>query len=647
MAQKTSFHETEASEYVLAEPLKQWAGTPSDYPAHKTVAQLFHEVCVSQPDATAVEAGPLRIGYGQLNARADQLAARLTRRGVGPEILVGVCLDRSIDLIVALLAVLKAGGAYVPFDPAYPRERLDFMLADTKTPVMLTQKSLASMAVGTSGISTILLDEEMASDAEPEISLSQGSPSNLAYVIYTSGSTGRPKGVLVENRSIVRLVKNTNYCHFGSEEVFLQSSPVPFDASTFEIWGALLNGAKLVLMPSHAFSLDQLGQTIRDHGVTTLFLTTALFNLMVEERVEFLRPLRQLLMGGENHSVRHMQKFLKELPECTLIHCYGPTEVTTYTTAHPLRASETFPNPVPIGRPIANTTVYILNHQLQPVPPGETGELCAGGVGVARGYLNCPELTAQKFVPDPFSADAGARLYRTGDLARWLPDGTIEFVGRIDNQVKILGHRIEPGEIEATLAGHEGISQVCVIVHTEQNGTKRLVAYYAPRTPSAVSPGEVKNFLEAKLPDYMVPSFLVPVKEFRLNANGKIDRAFLPAPVALHATENGAAARAPFEQAISDEWKHVAGIDHVGLDDNFFDLGGDSLQLIAIHARLQQQLQKQFDLTALFEFATVRSLAKHLADNSDTTAAFAAVQTQAAKQRDAFLRMRNVRGAKP
>ncbi len=631
----------------LPEPLEQWAGVASSYPSNRTVARLFEEVCSAQPNSIAVESGSEQLTYIQLNSRANQLARQLIRQGVGREVLVGVCLERSLDLIVALLAVVKAGGAYVPFDSTYPRERLDFMLADTKTPVMLTQKSLASVAAGAPGVSTILMEELSGDESDEDFSVANSSASDLAYVMYTSGSTGRPKGVLVENRSIVRLVRNTNYCQFGPEVVFLQASPVSFDASTFEIWGALLNGGKLVLMPSGAFSLSSLGSTIRDHGVTTLWLTSGLFNLFVEERLEDLRPIRQLLAGGDVLSTRHVRRVLESLPQTTLINGYGPTEGTTFTCCHVIRLEDLVSGSVPIGRPIAGTFVYILDEERLPVPVGAVGELWAAGDGVARGYLNVPELTTSRFFADPFGKVPGGRMYRTGDLARWRHDGCIEFLGRIDDQVKILGHRIEPGEVESALAGHAGVKQVCMAVKTTENDVKQLVAYYVPASNPPVSPRELKEFLSAKLPEYMVPSFFVRVKEFRLNSNGKIDRSSLPATTVAEEHVLDSAAGNPIERAISNEWKRVLRIDSIGLDDNFFDLGGNSLQLVAIHLRLEQELKKELEITDLFEFTTVRSLAKHLAGQGEKATAFAAVQNQAAKQRDAFSRMRNARGAKP
>jgi amino acid adenylation domain-containing protein len=649
MLQTSSRSDERHSCLGLPEPVRSWAGISTNYPRNKSVVQVFEETAAAHADKVALvsrtPSGTQRVTYNELNRRANRLAEELRKRGVAAETPVGLCVDESPELIVAILGILKAGGAYVPFDSTYPRERIDWMLEDTRTPLFVTQRALAVVVLGQNRVPALFMDDEFGRDAgnapNPPVA---SSPTSLAYVMYTSGSTGRPKGVLVEHRSIVRLVCNTNYCRFGAEEVFLQSSPVSFDASTFEIWGALLHGSKLVLMPAHATSLDGLGQAIQENGVTTLWLTASLFNLMIDEQVESLRPLRQLLVGGESHSVRHMQRAHEMLPECTLIHGYGPTEVTTFITAHPMPPNEPLPDPIPVGRPIANTTVYILDEKLQPVAAGKEGEVFAGGDGVARGYLNNSELTEQKFLPDPFLELPGARMYRTGDRGHWLPEGTVEFLGRIDNQVKILGHRIEPGEIEVVLASHEGVNQVCVAMNVDQAGVKRLVAYYIPATGFGVPPETLKEFTASKLPTYMVPSFFVAVEAFPLNANGKIDRGRLPAPVISRGNALAEASWSDLEESITREWQSVLNLPSVGLDDNFFDLGGDSLLLVAAHARIQKALGIKFGVMELFEFATVRGLAKHLDSGVKSDQGFSAVQQQGQKQRQAFAQRRSAKG---
>jgi len=634
--------------------LEGWAGTRTDYPRSKTVAQLFEEIAAAHPDATALVFDSTQLTYRELNRRANRLAHRLRRMGVGENMMVGVCLERSPEMIVALLGILKAGAAYVPVDPAYPRERLEFMLADTAAPVIVTEKSLAAKAAGDRNVEVIRIDENppapfannrSTDDQNPSPA---GSPNSLAYVMYTSGSTGRPKGVLVENRSVVRLVFDTNYCTFGRDEVFLQGAPISFDASTFEIWGALLHGSKLVIMPPAAASLEELGRAIHAHGVTTLWLTAGLFHLFVDQRLEDLRPLKQLLAGGDALSARHVRRVLEKLPEITLINGYGPTEGATFTCCHVMRHGDEVSDSVPIGRPITNTRVYILDENLQPVTAGSVGELCAAGDGVARGYLNAAELTAEKFVADPFvskpvscelaSGEAGARLYRTGDLARWRNDGTIELIGRKDNQVKILGHRVEPGEIETVLGQHPGVRDVCVVANTDSTGTKRLVAYYVTNVNGAGSRQDMKDFLAARLPAYMLPFAYVPLTALPLNPNGKVDRVALPAPVMESNQTAPEAGGSRLEEMIAGVWRTILRTDRVGLDDNFFDLGGDSLLLVAVHSTLQKLLRMEIKVTDLFAYTTIRSLANNLGSSASS---FDAEQERAQKQRSVFARQRN------
>jgi amino acid adenylation domain-containing protein len=628
---------------ALAPQVLTWNATRTDYPRDRTVAQLFEEAVSESPGSVALVFGNTQLTYGELNARANRLAHRLRAAGVGPETLVGCCLDRSIELIVALIAVLKAGGAYVPLDPAYPKERFDFLVRDTDTKVMLTQEALASSVLADYRHACLLVDASWSSGADPGNLNAAGSPNDLAYVMYTSGSTGQPKGVMIENRSIVRLVRNTNFCRLGPDEVFLQFAPISFDASTLEIWGPLLNGGRLVIMPPPPTSLEDLGRVIRERNVTTLWLTAGLFDLMVEERLKDLQSVRQLLAGGDVLSPRHVRRALENLPNCRLINGYGPTENTTFTCCHSMRPGEPVPESIPIGRPISNTQVFILDELCKPVPLGAVGELYAAGDGVARGYLNNPETTNEKFLRNPFAADGEARMYRTGDLARWRPDGVIEFLGRADNQVKIHGHRIEPGEIEAALSAHQHVKQNCVVSHPGTNGSIRLVAYYVP-AHSELKEAELRKFLAGKLPDFMIPSRFVEVRSIPLTPNGKVDRAALAAAGSRVRTEASAdTATTKLEQTIIDVWRKSLGIDQCGLNDNFFDLGGNSLLLVGVHASLEKALQIALPITALFEFTTVRSLASHLAGQISAEPSFSDAQQRAQKQRAAFARQRDRR----
>jgi len=636
----------EDSAAIVPASVQKWNETRTDYPREKTIAQIFEEVVAAVPNAVAVVFGDQQLTYAELNARANRVAHKLRSLGVRAETMVGCCVERSLELAVALVGVLKAGGAYVPLDPSYPKERFDFMLEDTHTPVMLTQKSLVSSVPAGRNVTTLCVDEIAVSspngtDANPSPA---SKPASLAYVMYTSGSTGQPKGVMIENRAIVRLVRNTNFCEFGPKEVFLQFAPVSFDASTFEIWGPLLNGGRLVMMPPQASSLDDLGRTIRKHGVTTLWLTAGFFHLMVEQRLEDLRPIRQLLAGGDVLSPRHVQTVLENLPDCRLINGYGPTENTTFTCCHTMRSGERVPETVPIGRPISNTQVYILDEEMRPLGPGKTGELYAGGDGVARGYLNDPRATAEKFLPNPFAEREGERMYRTDDLARWREDGVVEFLGRIDNQVKILGHRIEPGEVETVLQMNPGVSQVCVVAHAEENGSKQLVAYFVPASGAAPSSADLRTFLSGKLPQYMIPAQFISLASFPLSPNGKVDRAALPArEVTAGGNTPAEAPSTELEHTLVELWQRILRVERVGLDDNFFDLGGDSLMIVAAHSNLQKTFEAEIPVTDLFEFTTIRTLARHLGEQTPSRPSFSEVQLQGQKQREAFARQRRRR----
>ena len=482
--------------------LFDWNDTSSKYPRDRCVHQLFEQQVEHSPDAVAVVYGDEQLTYRQLNARANQLAHYLKSFGVGPEVLVGICLERSLEMIIAVLGILKAGGAYVPLDPEYPQERLAFMLADTQTPVLLTQQKLLS-GIPETAAHVVCLDShwEAIGKESHENPISDAVAENLVYVMYTSGSTGRPKGVCVTHRNVVRLVKETNYASLGAKEVFLQFAPISFDASTLELWGPLLNGGRLVVFPQALPSLAQLGEVIEQHQVTILWLTAGLFRQMVEDHLDSLGSVRQFLAGGDVLSVPHVKRVLEQLDGCCLINGYGPTENTTFTACYPMTDVPALGSSVPIGRPIANTQVYILDAQLQPVPIGVAGELYTGGDGLGRGYLNRPELTAEKFIPDPFSEDPAARLYKTGDLARYLPDGSIEFLGRIDHQVKIRGFRIELGEVESVLGRHPAVEDAVVIAREDVPGDKRLVAYVVASHEPAPTFSELRSFLKEKLPD--------------------------------------------------------------------------------------------------------------------------------------------------
>jgi len=603
--------------------LSGWNRTMTDYPRERTVGELFDEQVALGPQAVAVQFEDRELTYAQLDERATTLAARLRAAGVGPDVLVGLCLERSLELIVALVAIVKAGGAYVSLDPAYPQERLSFMLEDTKAPVLLTQASLKGK-VPANGAMVICLDEAAGGGSASRPTeraavplRTEVTPDHLAYVSYTSGTTGRPKGVCVPHRGVVRLVKNADFARMGRDDVFLQFAPIAFDASTLEIWGALLNGGRLVVVPPGPCSLAELGGVIEKNGVTTLWLTAGLFHQMVEEQLDSLRNVRQLLAGGDVLSVPHVVRALEQLPRAQLINGYGPTENTTFTCCHRITAPPLAGRSVPIGRPIANTQVYILDAQMQPVPMGVPGELFAGGDGLARGYLNRPELTAEKFVPHPFSPDPGARLYRTGDLARWLPDGSVEFLGRIDRQVKIRGFRVEPTEIEAILLTHPAVKECAVVVREDASGAKCLAAFLVAKQAPAPAVDTWRLFLEDKLPEYLMPSSFVMLETLPLNANGKVDTAALPAfdgsrPELPHSY---VAPRDAVEDQLAQIWSNILGVHPIGMHDRFFDLGGHSLLAVRMVAHLEKQFGRKLPVSAIFQHRTIDQLSKLLRDS--------------------------------
>ncbi|HVB38802.1 MAG TPA: amino acid adenylation domain-containing protein, partial [Vicinamibacterales bacterium] len=503
--------------------------TATGYPRDRCVHELVEAQAARTPDAVALRSGSLRLTYGELNARANRLARRLRACGVGPEAAVAICAERSIEMIVGLVAILKAGGFYVPFDPTDPPDRLAYLFAQVGARLILAPDARAA-GLARHGLEVyvpVRHADELGREADGDLP-NLTHPDNLVYTTYTSGSTGLPKGICIPHRGVVRLVRDTNYMRFEPSLVFLEIAPVSFDASTFEIWGALASGAQLVIMPPEIPSLRDLGETIRSQGVTTLYLTSALFSLMVDERVEAFAGVRQLLVGGDAISVPHARKLLAANPGITLINGYGPTETTTFAACGILTRPGQVGHSVTIGTPISNTTTCILDDRMNPVPVGVPGDLYIGGDGNARGYLNLPDLTAASFVPDPFGRP-GDRLYRTGDLARHLADGTMEFLGRRDNQVKLRGFRIELGEIENVLGAIPGVRETVVLVHEDRPGDKRLVAYVQPTGGGAVTDDACLDVLRAKLPDYMVPSAIVIVETFPLTAHNKIDRQALRA----------------------------------------------------------------------------------------------------------------------
>jgi amino acid adenylation domain-containing protein len=602
----------------LQQTLTAWNDTATAYPREATIHALFAEQAALRPTSVALVGDSAELSYKDLDVAANRLAHHLRALGVGPEVLTAVCLERSLEAVITLLAVLKAGGAFVPLDPTYPADRLAFMLADTAAPVLVTEERLLSRLPIPEGLRVVCLDREdeaiaqrAANDPGVEVS-----PDGLAYVMYTSGSTGRPKGVAVSHRNVVRLVRETHFADLSASQVFLQLAPLSFDASTLEIWGPLANGGRLAVLPAGQPTLAELGAAIERFGVTTLWLTAGLFHQMAEAEPQSLRRLSQLLAGGDVLQAQAIRRLLAEPGGPVLINGYGPTEGTTFTCCHPMTDPQQIPNSVPIGRPIANTRIFLLDRSATPVPVGVPGELYAAGDGLARGYLNRPELTAEKFVPAPTVCGEapGARLYRTGDLARFLPDGTVEFMGRIDQQVKIRGFRIEPEEIQAVLSRHPQVREALVIVRAEGDD-KRLIGYLIPAGDEVPTSAELRDFLRDQLPEYMIPSAFVALQAWPLTPNSKIDRAALPAPERTGAADR-IAPRDVLEHELARLWEDVLGVGPIGIRDDFFALGGHSLLAVRLMAQVEEQLGRSLPLTALFTAGTVEGMAALLREES-------------------------------
>jgi amino acid adenylation domain-containing protein len=578
--------------------LTEWNDRAAAVPA-RSLHRLFEEQARLRPDAVAVEDGRRSLAYAELDARADRLARRLRALGAGPEVPVAFCLDRSIEAVETILAILKAGGAYVPLDPSYPAERLAWMISDSGARVLVTAPTTpAPPAPRGVAILDLGSEEEILADLPEETD-----PDGLAYIVYTSGSTGRPKGVAATHRNVVRLVRGSDFSGFGPDETYLLLAPLSFDASTLELWGPLLNGGRLAVFPARVPALDELARTITDRGVTTLWLTAGLFHQMVDARPDALRSLRRLIAGGDVLSPSHVRRALEA--GIAVVNGYGPTEGTTFTCCHPAQGEAPVPTQVPIGRPIANARVHIVDAGFQPVPIGMAGELLAGGLGLARGYLGRPELTAERFVPDPWGD--GERLYRTGDRARLLADGRIEFLGRMDRQVKIRGFRVEPGEIEAALTRHPEVADAVVVVR-EDGGDRRLVAYVVPR---AGEPGDLRRFLESLLPAPLIPSAFVVLPELPLTANGKVDRSALPEPEVRAARGRSPAGPPsnPIQELLAGLFEELLRVDRVGAEDGFFDLGGHSLLATRLVSRIREVFQVDLPLADLFHESTVAAVA--------------------------------------
>ncbi|MCD4737527.1 MAG: amino acid adenylation domain-containing protein, partial [Bacteroidales bacterium] len=603
---------------VIYDFLKESNNTSSDYPREKCIHEVYEAFAEECPEAIALTFNDFSLTYRELNCRANKLAHYLKSLGVVRETIVGLCIDRSVEAIVSILGILKVGGVYLPLDPKYPLDRLKFMLRDTKAPFLLTRAGLENKFSDIKIKKICFESIEKALWEQPKENLCSGAISeNIAYIMYTSGSTGQPKGIEITHRNVLRLIINTNYVNLDKDEILLQYASISFDASTFEIWGALLNGGQLVVCPPGNLLPEVLGQIIKNNNVTTVWLTAALFHNIVENSIESLSSVRQLLAGGDVLFPESVKKVLRELKGICLINGYGPTENTTFTCCYPMTDISQVGSSVPIGRPVSNTKVYILDKNLDLVSVGSMGELYTAGDGVARGYHNRPELTESVFIKNPFSEDPDSRLYKTGDLVKYLPDGNIEFIGRRDDQVKLRGYRIELGEIEQVLLQHDAISQVVSIIREDRQHDKRLVAYYIPKKKIADFSKKLRDFLSAKLPDYMIPQHFVEMDLFPITQNGKIDRKALPEPSIINDTceHDFQGPETELEGIITGIWKDVLNLDRVDIRDNFFEIGGHSLSAVNVVSRIAKSLNVNLTIGSFFKAPTIRRLAESLKDH--------------------------------
>jgi amino acid adenylation domain-containing protein len=604
--------------------IESWNETGTGYPRDKTVDQLFEEQARATPDSTALAFQEQRLTYRELLGRVNQIAGCLISRGIKPGDKVGVCIERSPDLIASLLAILKCGAIYVPIDASYPLSRINFMCADADLALVLTNKAPA--ATMPAALPKLLIDEVASAPAnfrsEEPSGRSAGQP---AYIMYTSGSTGSPKGVIVPHRAIVRLVKGSQFARFSPDETFLAFAPISFDASTLEIWGPLLNGGILALYPPVFESLEQFEETLTRHKVTTLWLTSGLFNTIIDRKPAALSAIRQLLIGGDVLSVAHVAKAQDLLPSTRIINGYGPTENTTFTCCYsiPRNLDASRCRSIPIGRPISNTRVFIFDDDLQLAPIGVPGTLYAGGDGLSLGYQNQPELTRQVFVRNPLPNGRDEILYNTGDRARWLEDGNIEFLGRQDSQVKIRGFRIELGEIEGALRSLPEVLDAAALVREDANYGKSIVAYITGRPGANLDPAQIHEQLKSILPAFSRPSKIIPIDALPLGHNGKVDRkklAALESPGIAAAKPEFVAPSSDAEEKIAIVWSDLLGIRSPSVTDSFFQLGGDSLLAMRAISRMNRILGCKLTLSRLFENPTIRALSRLAQSSSQKSA---------------------------
>jgi amino acid adenylation domain-containing protein len=594
--------------------LREWNDTRVDFP-QACAHELFEQQVARNPRAIAILFEDSQVTYQELNERANKVARHLRKRGVGPDVLVGVCLERSPDMVVALLAVWKAGGAYVPLDPTYPPERLSFMIDDAQTLLLLTQDKFRTL-FSSVGDKAIYLDSDWpALGQEHETNLDPvARPSNLAYVIYTSGSTGKPKGAMILHIGLV------NYLSWAIKAYRVEPgrsvpvhSSISFDLTVTSLYTPLLAGGAAELLPDDFGAQKLLEALLRTGDRSLVKITPAHLELLGAQLTsgQAAGLTRTFVIGGENLLAENLELWREFAPQTRLINEYGPTETVVGCCVYELRPDDPRTGSVPIGSPIANTQLYVLDENLRPVPPGVMGELYIGGAGVARGYLNRPELTAERFLDDPFSKVPGARLYKSGDLARYRLDGTLEYLGRADDQVKIHGYRIELGEIEAVLAAQPKVKSCVVLAREDEPGAKMLVGYLVSKEGDAPTVDELRAFLDERLPEYMVPAQFVVMDAFPLTPNGKVDRKALPAPsMKIAGGGRGGAPQTQTQKIIAEIWRDLLKVDGIGVDDDFFDLGGHSMAATALVQRLRKAFGVDVRLASLFDRPTIAGLSE-------------------------------------
>jgi amino acid adenylation domain-containing protein len=625
--------ETAISELDILSPterqqlLVEFNNTTTDFPEDRCLHQLFEEQATRTPDNTAVVFVDQQLSYAELDQRVNQLAHHLQQLGVGPDVLVGIYVERSPETVVGVLGILKAGGAYLPLDPAYPRERLAFILEDTQAPVLLTQSKLVErLPESNAKLLCLDTDWERIAQQATQNPVSGVTSDNLAYAIYTSGSTGKPKGTLIPHRGLV------NYLTWCRQAYTVEQgkgatvhSSLAFDLTITGLFSPLLVGLPVKLLPEDP-SINSLSTALRHESNLSLVKITPAQLTMLSQQLspsEAAGRTRAFIIGGENLAAESITFWQDFAPDTMLVNEYGPTETVVGCCIYRVPQGKHQSGSVPIGRPIANTQLYILNQHLQPLPTGVPGELYIGGIGLAWGYLNHFELTAETFIPNPFSHVPGTRMYKTGDLVQYLPDGNLEFLGRVDHQVKIRGYRIELEEIEAVLAQHPAIHSVVVLVREDEPGDQRLVAYVVPAQEVMLPINELRSFLSEKLPEYMVPSAFVLLKELPLTFNGKVNRRALPAPEQTRPklAETFVAPRTSVEERLAEIWAGILRLERVGIHDNFFDLGGHSLLATQLISRLHDVFQVEPPLRLFFEAPTIADLAvmitQELAEKTD------------------------------